>query len=90
MKVTSPEEMQSKFSKLESAINDFEKELKTNPKGRNNYFLLITGEYTREICDEIEKIYTDAGWTNVACLTSTERNMRSNCTRLQLFRNPKN
>ena len=86
MKITKVDEMTSGTSKLEDAISKFEKEFKTQKKDLDYYHLVIYGEYNRETCDEIEKIYSEGGWKKVVCKTSSENGERAGLTGLQLWR----
>ena len=87
MEVTTPKEMTSVVSKLELAINDFEELLLSEEKGQEYYHLVIVGEYNRATCDEIQNIYTKAGWAKVVCKTSSENGERPGLTGLQLYIN---
>lgn len=84
--VSTPDSMQSGTSKVEEAINKFEKQFKKEDKDEEYYHMAIAGEYNRQVCDEIEKIYTDAGWKKVKCKTSSENGERGGLTSLQLWR----
>lgn len=86
MNITNPNEMTSETSKFEEAVSKFEKQFKKENKDENYYHLVIVGEYNREVCDEIQKIYTEAGWKKVNCRTSSENGERGGLTGLQLWR----
>ncbi len=86
MNITKPNEMSSGISKFEEAINKFEAQLKNKDKDQDYYHLVIEGEYNRDVCDEIEKAYTDAGWNIANCKTSSEKGERGGLTGLQLWR----
>ena len=85
MKVTSPSQLSSPISNVEEVISKFEKQLKKEEVGRRFYFLVIKGEYPRSICDEVEKIYTNAGWVNVKCFTSSENGEWPGLTSIQMW-----
>lgn len=86
MNITSPQEMASGTSKIEEAVSKFEKQFAKDEKDKTYYHLVIIGEYNRQTCDEIEKIYTQAGWRKVKCRTSSENDERGGFTGLQLYR----
>jgi len=82
MKVTTPSDMTSVISEFEfkEAINKFEERFKDLDKDDEFYSLMIIGRYSKEICDKIAKVYTDAGWYKVSCKVWTKY------VNLQLFR----
>jgi hypothetical protein len=85
MKVTTPADMNIATPQMiEDAVNAFEKEFKKQPKSENFYHLVVEGEFSRPTCDEVEKIYKNAGWTKVNCRTSSENNERGGLTGLIL------
>jgi hypothetical protein len=86
MEITKPSEMTSGTSKFEEAVSKFEERLKKEDKDQDYYHLVIVGEYNREVCDKIQKIYTEAGWKKVNCRTSSEKGERGGFTGLQLWR----
>lgn len=86
MKVTTPEEMSSGTDYLEIAIAAFEKKFESKEKDEDYYHLVISGEYNRITCDEIERLYKEAGWKKVICKTSSEKGERGGLTGLQLFK----
>ena len=86
MKIITPSEMESGTSRLEEAVDKFNEEFKKDCKDQDYYFLVIDVEYNREVCDEIQKLYTDAGWKKVKCITSSENGERGGLTGLQLWR----
>lgn len=86
MKITKPNEMESGIL-LDSAIKKFEIEFSKEDKDQSYYHIVIEGEYNRHTCDKIESIYTNAGWNNVTCKTSSERGERGGLTGLQLYKN---
>ena len=86
MNITKPSEMTSGTSKFEDAVNRFEEQFKKEDKGQNYYHLVIVGEYNRDVCDEIQRTYTEAGWKKVNCRTSSENGERGGLTGLQLWR----
>ena len=84
MNVTKPEQMTTGTSKVEEAVRKFEEQFTKEEKDQRYYYLIIVGEYNRQTCDEIERIYTEAGWSKVKCITSSENGERSGLTGLQL------
>lgn len=84
MNITTPDEMNSGTSKIEEAVFKFEEEFKKEEKDQECYHLVIVGEYSRPVCDEIEKIYKNAGWGIVNCRTSSENGERGGLTGLRL------
>ena len=86
MNITKPSEMTSGTSKFEEAVSKFEEQFKKDDKDQEYYHLVIVGEYNREVCDEIQKTYSDAGWCKVKCRTSSENGDRGVLTGLQLWR----
>lgn len=87
MKITKPDEKSSDISKLEEAVSKFEEQLKDEEEEDEDYYhLLIVGEYNREVCDQIQKLYTDAGWKKVICRTSSENGERGGLTGLKIER----
>lgn len=86
-KVTSPQELTGDLSKLDEAISLFEAELrKGNPEIETRFHLIARGEFNRKVCDQVEKLYTEAGWTDVKCRTSSENGERGGLTGLILNR----
>jgi hypothetical protein len=86
MNITTPKQMKSGTSKLEEAVSKFEAQLAKDEKDLVYYHLVIVGEYNRQTCDEIEKIYRKGGWAKVKCKTSSENGERGGLTGLQLWR----
>lgn len=86
MNITKPEQMTSGTSKVEEAVSKFEAQMLKEDKDEQYYHLVIVGEYNRQTCDEIEKIYSDGGWAKVKCKTSSENGERGGLTGLQLWR----
>lgn len=86
MNITKPEQMTSGTFKVEEAVSKFEAQMLKEEKDEQYYHLVIVGEYNRQTCDEIEKIYSDGGWTKVKCRTSSENGERGGLTGLQLWR----
>ena len=84
--ITKPEQMTSGTTKVQEAISKFEEQLSDEEKDEQYYHLVIDEEYNRQTCDEIERIYTEAGWLNVKCRTSSENGERGGLTGLQLYR----
>ena len=85
MNITRPEQMTAGTSKVEEAVSKFEEQFAKDEKDLKYYHLVIVGEYNRQTCDEIEKIYSDGGWTKVKCRTSSENGERGGLTGLQLW-----
>jgi hypothetical protein len=85
MNVTKPSDMSNGVAKLAEAISRFEQELKTEDKDENYYHLVITGEYSEAVCDQVERKYVSAGWSNAVCSTSSKKGERSGLTGLQLW-----
>lgn len=85
MNITKPHDMVSS-KKVEEAVSKFEEQFKKEEKDQEYYHLVIVGEYRRSICDEVQKIYTDIGWNNVTCRTSSENGERGGLTGLILHR----
>jgi len=86
MNITKPEQMTSGTSKVEEAVSKFESEMLKEDKDKQYYHLVIVGEYNRQTCDEVEKIYSKGGWVKVICRTSSENGERGGLTGLQLWR----
>lgn len=84
MKVTSPSNKKANLTKLDQAIEAFEKEFKSHENGNSYYHLVIVGEYNRVVCDAVEKKYVEAGWTHVHCRTSSENGENPGLTGLIL------
>lgn len=73
MKITTPDEMMTGASELESAIIKFDNVLRTNSKDLSKYYLIIIGKFDKTVRKEIENIYLKAGWKNVKCRDITWR-----------------
>jgi predicted rRNA methylase YqxC with S4 and FtsJ domains len=86
MNITRPEQMTAGTSKVEEAVSKFEEQFAKDQKDLEYYHLVIVGEYNRQTCDEIEKIYSEGGWAKVKCKTSSENGERGGLTGLQLWR----
>ena len=86
MNITEPEQMTSGTSKVEEVVSKFEEQFAKDEKDQQYYHLVIIGEYNRQTCDEVERIYTEAGWSKVKCKTSSENGERGGLTGLQLYR----
>jgi len=86
MNITKPEDKVLNISKLEEAVEKFEKDFAQEEPDQDYYHLVIVGEYNRQTCDEIVRIYTEAGWSKVECKTSSENGERPGLTGLQLYR----
>lgn len=85
MRITKPEAMTSGTSKVEEAVRKFETKFCDEEKDKQYYHLVISGEYNRTTCDKVEEIYSQAGWYNVKCQTSSENGERGGMTGLQLW-----
>ena len=85
MKVTNPKDMIEPIN-VEEVIKAFEQQFLEEEKGKKYYHLIVDEEYSRNLCDEIERIYTEAGWSKVVCKTSSESGERPGLTGLQLYR----
>jgi len=86
MNVTKPQDMESGISKLEEIITKFEEKFSKEEKDNDYYHLVIVGEYNRKICDKVEEIYLEAGWSDVRCRTSSENGERGGLTSLKLYK----
>jgi hypothetical protein len=86
MNITTPNQMMSGTSKVEEAVSKFENQFSQSEKDEKYYHLVIVGEYNRQTCDEVERIYTKAGWLGVKCSTSSEKGERGGLTGLQLYK----
>ena len=84
MKLTTPKEMQADLSQLEKAIKEFESLFKGEAKGENYYYLVMAGELNKETCQEVTKLYREAGWHYVQCRTSSDNGERGGLTGLIL------
>ena len=85
IKVTKRDDKCTGLSKLEDALVLFEEKLRNENDGEEYYHLIIIGEYNRQTCNEIEKIYTEAGWKDVKCRTSSENGEKPGLTGLILY-----
>ena len=88
MKVTSPKEIPP-FADIEKYVSMFEEKLEKEVKiyKQTDYFhLVIVGEIDRNTCDEIERLYREAGWSDVKCRTSSENGEQGGLTGLLLKR----
>ena len=72
IKVTTPQDKREKEHVLNDALKKFEQVLRKQENGKDCYYAQIEGELSRMVCNDIEKIYMDAGWKNVTCKTTTE------------------
>ena len=84
MKVTRPSDVSSKTDKLQELIAKFEIVFEEDQKDMNHYHLVVYGEYNRDTCDKVVNIYSEAGWRNVKCRTSSESGERPGLTGLHL------
>ena len=87
MQVTTRQEKTNGNARLAEAVAKFETNFKKEDPDQDYYHIVIVGEYNRAVCDEIEKIYTEAGWFKVKCRTSTENGERGGLTGLILYAN---
>lgn len=85
MNITSPKEMESS-KKPHDALIAFEDKLMEEVGGQSFYHIVIIGEYPRNICDEIERLYIEEGWQKAVCRTSSENGERGVLTGLKLYR----
>jgi hypothetical protein len=84
--VTKPSDMSKpNHMILDEICIKFEKEFQHEQKGQDYYHLVIDGEYSRNICDSVEKVYKDAGWKKVTCKTSSENGETPGLTGLRLY-----
>lgn len=70
MKVTTPDEMYIDTSEFGRSIESFELLLKKQLKGESIYSIAIPGSLREETRRDIEKIYHNAGWTGVSCIST--------------------
>ena len=85
--VTTPKDMKSRTEELIwKAISEFESKWRQESKDRDHYHVVITGEYPREVCDQVQSIYKEAGWAKTLCKTSSENGERPGLTGLQVWR----
>jgi hypothetical protein len=85
--VTTPEGMKSRIEEhVGSMIREFETKFRNELKDHDYYHVVITGEYPREACDQVQSIYKEAGWARTLCKTSSENGERPGLTGLQLWR----
>lgn len=77
--MSNPEEM------LPKVIEKFQSKFYGEKKDQSYYHLIIEGEIPRHICDDVERIYRDAGWGKVSCTTSSENGERRGLTGLRLW-----
>lgn len=84
IKITTPDDM--RYKDVDSVIERFEKKLQEEEKGLKRYHVIITGEYPRDVLDEVQHIYLDAGWSGVECKTSSENGERGGLTGLLLLK----
>ena len=83
MKVTTPKEKAGYIDSLELVIAAFENELQKEEDGQSYYHLVMIGELNRPTCDEVERVYKEAGW-DAKCRTSSENGERGGLTGLIL------
>ena len=86
MKVTTVQE-KCMSVRVEQAVQEFEHAFLKLEPGEHYYHLIAHREYSRLVCDEIEVLYTQAGWKRVKCRTSSENDERPGLTGLQLYAN---
>jgi hypothetical protein len=85
IKVTTPTDMNvSTPQMIEDAVNAFENAFKKEAKSEKYYHLVVEGEFSRPTCNEVERLYKEAGWTKVQCRTSSENGERGGLTGLIL------
>lgn len=86
--VTTPEGMKSRIEEhVTKMVSEFESKFRNELKDRDYYHVVITGEYPREACDQVQSIYKEAGWAEALCKTSSENGERPGLTGLQVWRN---
>jgi len=86
MKITTPKEMKDDLAQLvETAVNQFEEQIKIARKGFNYYHLVIIGELSEDICKKITELYINAGW-KACCRTSSDIGEQAGLTSLILER----
>lgn len=86
MKITTPKDKESDLSKLEEAIKKIEDQFSKEENGEDYYHLVIEGEYNKQVCQEISKMYRNAGWKSAICMTSSDNGEKGGLTGLQLWR----
>lgn len=86
MKVSRPNMIGSGEAKLSEAVEKFEEQLTKEDQDQDYFFLVIVGEYNRVVCNKIEELYTQAGWKDVSCKTSSENGERPGLTGLKFHR----
>lgn len=85
--VTTPDTMKSKIEEhVTKMVSEFESKFRNELKDRDYYHVVITGEYPREACDQVQSIYKEAGWAETLCKTSSENGERPGLTGLQVWR----
>lgn len=85
LKVTTPESMVDN-SPLTDAVNKFEEKFKSADKNLDFYFLIIHGEYSPIICQQVAELYKSVGWAQATCITSSQNGERPGLTCLKLHR----
>jgi len=83
IKLSSPADMEADISDIEKALLAFEDEFKKEEKGLKYYHLVIVGELSKPVCDEVARQYQKLGWI-AKCRTSSENGERAGLTGLVL------
>ena len=83
IKVTTPKDMTT--DNLPVAVEMFEEIFAKKDKDHGYYHLIIVGELSRINCEAVEKIYKEAGWSEVKCRTSSENGEKPGLTSLILY-----
>jgi len=87
MNISKPEDTIFDESQVEVAVANFEIELGHEDKGEDYYHLVIDGELSEPLCEEITRLYKEAGWGDkTICRTSSKNGERPGLTGLHLYR----
>jgi hypothetical protein len=84
--VTTPDDKLNVEYQLNLIINALEKQFKNEEDNEAYYHLVVSGEYPRNVLDQVEEIYQKAGWSKAECKTSSENGERGGLTGLKLWR----
>ena len=85
--IVKPEDKGDTLKKLEECLTKIKEQFIKDDDDQEFYHIVISGEYNRKVCDEVERFYTEAGWKRVKCRTSSENGERGGLTGLMLYRN---
>ena len=67
-KVTTPNEMEAPvFNNINRAVLEFDAALTRQAPGLSVYQIFLPVFYSDEICKEVAKLYSEAGWKKVSC-----------------------